>query len=207
MEEQKLNLTMRAILMYEKLSGSKFYSINGVEDTPLFMYCIFVCSTGLKVTRNVFNTMLEGKKFARWIEREFLELSAFCSQFVSSGQKEENNSADQENVEFSLTEAINSLIFDYGLDMDYVLNKMEPWEIELYFKGAVEHYHKDMEDKRLWAYLNFLPNVDKKHSKNMTIEKFMPFPWTEDQHKKQVEKELEKETKAAKKIIGMKFSL
>lgn len=198
---------MKAILMYEKLSGNKFYSVNGVEDVPLLMYCIFVCSTGLKITRNVFNTMLEGKKFNRWIEGEFLRLSEFFNQFNKPGQTEENTSADQEDVEFSMTDAINSLIFDYGLDMDYVLNKMEPWEIELYFKGAVEHYHKDMEDKRLWAYLNFLPNVDKKHSKNMSVEKFMPFPWTEEAHKKQLEKDLEKETKAAKKIIGMKLSL
>lgn len=202
-DDLELNLSMKAVLMYEKLTGAVFSDIMDQEQTVIFMYSIFVCSTDLKITFDTFCTMLEGKNFSNKINKEFKRLWGYTQQFQKAPKKPsesiEETSADTKTT---MTEYVNTLVLDYGLDINYIMLHMEFWEIEGLYNAAVSHMQATMEDKRLWAYIQMLPNFDKKH-RNMTPEEFLPFPWNTKERKIKREKELEAETARAKNIIGM----
>ena len=190
--------------MYERFSGKKFSTLQTEEEITIFMYCVFVCSTGLKITYEVFLTMLEQKKFSEQITREFKRIWGYIQQFKTE-KTDVEESGSTEHSDVSMTSYINTLIFDYGIDIDYAMNRMEMWELEELYNAATNHMHTTMEDKRLWSYIQMLPNFDKKHN-NMTPEKFLPFPWEKEQQHKKAETELKTETERAKSIIGMDVS-
>ena len=201
--ELDLKLTMKSIMMYEKLSGKSFSYFNAEEDIIQFMYCVFVCSTDVKITLEVFTSMLENKKFASKIEREFKRIWGYFTQFKGNGTgRVEENSGE---TELSITNYINTLVFQYNVSIDYCMNKMEIWELEALYQAAAEQMHSSMEEKRLWAFVQMMPNFDKKH-RNITPDKFLPFPWEKENHQKKVEKELETETEKSKGILGMNLS-
>lgn len=206
-DDLELNLSMKAVLMYEKLTGAVFSDIMDQEQTIIFMYCIFVCSTDLKITFDTFRTMLEGKNFSNKINKEFKRLWGYTQQFQKAPKKPsetiEETSAD---TKVTMTEYVNTLVLDYGLDINYIMLHMEFWEIEGLYNAAVSHMQATMEDKRLWTYIQMLPNFDKKH-RNMTPEKFLPFLWEKEQSKKKAEEELQKETEISKSILGMDISV
>lgn len=192
---------MRAIMMFEKMTGKDFTDFADLEDIDTLMYCSFVCSTGIKITLDAFNIMLEDERFAKGLADKWEKIGNYLEQF--KGKEEPADQENKDKTHYSLTTAINTLIFDYGLDADYVLNKMDLWEIEVLFKGAEEHYHNSMEDKRLWAYIGMLPNVDKKHSQNFTPQKMLEFPWEKSKNKKAAEDRLEKEKARIASTVGM----
>ena len=200
-EELNLRLSMKSVLMYEKMTGKPFSLMENEEDIKIFMYCVFVCSTDLRITFPVFCNMLERKKFASKIEIEFKRIWGFEQQFPHKAD-EPQESGETVGKELKMTDYINTLVFDYGLSIDYCMNTMDLWELEALYEAAESHMHTDMEDKRLWAYIQMLPNFDKKH-KNMTPEKFLPFPWEGENHKKKAEQGLENEKERAKTVLGM----
>ena len=201
--KEEIRLTMKAAIMFEKLTGRHFTGISdSPEDIDMLIYCAFVCSTGIQMTKSAFDYMIGAdKKLMDDISYKFEKMSEFELQFKTNEQNEETEQTEHK-VDFSLTEAMNTLIFDYGMDADYVLNKMDLWEVECLFKGAEEHFHTQMEDKRLWAYVNMLPHIDKKHSKSFTPMKLMEFPWEKKENKEKAEKLLEQEKKNMQNIIG-----
>ena len=201
---------MKSIVMYEAFSGKKFSEI-GEDGVFLFMYCVFVCSTGMKITFDMFKSMYEGKKFRKWIDDEFDGIWKFYFQYnefkaAKQNQNDQGSDSGKTATAVSMTDYANALIFDYGVSADYVMNKMDMWEIEPLFNGAAECMHSEMENKRLWTYIQMLPNMDSKKSKNMSPEKFLPFPWEKQAKENVAKKDLEKETERAKKIIGMSVS-
>lgn len=192
---------MKAIMMFERMTGKDFTDFNDLEDVDILMYCSFVCSTGIKITLDAFNLMLEDQSFAKNLAEKWERTGQYLKQFQETHG--EPTDQGQEKTHFSLTAAVNTLIFDYGVDADYVLNKMDLWEIEVLFKGAEEHYYNQMEDKRLWAYIGMLPHVDKKHSKTFTPQKMLEFPWEKKNNKKAAEDNLEKERERISATVGM----
>lgn len=205
MDYPSLFLSMKSILMYEKLTGKNFSEFDSEEDMLSFMYCVFVCSTDMKITVEVFYTMLEGKKFAAWIGREFKRIWGYNQQFNKAAKGVDPSNSGETNT-ITMTEYINTLILEYGLDIGYMMNKMEMWEMEALYDAATAHFRNTMEDKRLWAYIQMLPNFDRKH-RNMKPEKFIPFPWEAEETKKKIEKTLEAETTASKGILGMDINV
>lgn len=200
-EELNLRLSMKSVLMYEKMTGKPFSLMENEEDIKIFMYCVFVCSTDLRITFPVFCNMLERKKFASKIEIEFKRIWGFEQQFPHKAD-EPQESGETVGKELKMTDYINTLVFDYGLSIDYCMNTMDLWELEALYEAAESHMHTDMEDKRLWAYIQMLPHLDKKH-KNMTPEEFLPFPWNKKEKQKKRENELNNEANRAKVVLGM----
>lgn len=201
--KEDIRLTMKAAMMFERISGKNFTGISdSLEDIDLLIYCAFVCSTGIQMTKHTFDIMVGAdQKLMNEIAYRFEKMNEFSLQFKQNDKPTEEGGEDK--TDFSLTEAMNTLIFDYGLDADYVLNKMDLWEVECLFKGAEEHFHAQMEDKRLWAYINMLPHIDKKHARSFTPSKMMEFPWEKEKNKENAARQLEIEKEKMKNIIGL----
>ena len=205
-DETEIRLTIRAVVMFEELSGKMFTSaLKNQEDLLTIMYCAFVCSTGIEVSMETFASMLENEAFSQKISRDLKRLQKFTEQFNKSEQKEDNEQKGKEEPEVSITEMADKMIFYYGLDAGYVLEKMQLWELNHFLKGAEEQYKEKMEEQRLWTFLQVAPQIDLKKCKSP--EKFMPFPWDLKDRKERKNKELENEAERAKSTIGMTIQL
>lgn len=62
-KDYNIELTIKAILMFEKLSGHSYMAMKE-EDMVMFLYCVFVTSNKLVLTYSGFQFMMEDKKFA-----------------------------------------------------------------------------------------------------------------------------------------------
>ena len=205
--EPEIKLTVKSVVMYEALSKKKFSAVEMTsEDALMLMYCAFVCSTGLEIDLETFGLMLENKDLATRLNKDLTRLERFTLQFTKGDEEEQKEEKkEEENVEFSITDMVDSLIFKYGVSADYVMNRMELWELNHFFEGAEERYKEDMEEKRLWTFLQVAPQIDLKKCKNP--DQFFPLPWTEQRRKEELQKKLDKEAEAAKNILGKELKI
>lgn len=208
-EETEIRLSVRALVMYEALSGKPFSATNNSQEDMLkLMYSAFVCSTGFEISLGGFSAMLENEKFANRLGGDLKRLQSFSEQFKNDEQfndNEQSGNTEQGKTDISITEMVDKLIFEYGIDPGYVLEKMQLWELNHFMKGAEDRYKDRMEEKRMWTYLQVAPQIDLK--KCNSPEKFLPFPWSKEENKKKKEKELATEAGRAKATIGMKLNL
>lgn len=202
-EEVEIKLSIRALVMYEALSGNNFSASASKEDMFILMYCAFVCSTGYEISIEAFQEMLEDEKFAKKLDRDLARLQRFSEQFKAENVSKEDKSGGKNVNEVSITEMADKLIFAYGIDPEYVLNKMQLWELTHFLKGAESHYKERMEEQRMWTFLQVAPQIDLKKCKSP--EKYLPLPWEKEDKRKRQEKELEKETARAKQTLGMEI--
>lgn len=191
--------------MFEAMRGKNFFSQLTQEDELVYMYCVF-CTSVEKISYNAFLSMLEDKKFVRRLDAQWQHFARFMEQFKP--KVEGNEAFDDEKDEISMESVAGTLIFKFGLDPEYVLNKAELWELDFLLKAGNGDYQERMEADRLWTFLTISPHLDPKKSKQLTPEKMFPFPW-EDTHlsEKKRKRVLEEETVRANKTIGMKIKL
>ena len=201
----ELKPTVKSALMFEAMRGKNFFSELTEEDELVYMYCVF-CTSVEKVSYSAFLTMMEDKKFVRGLDVQWQHFARFMEQFKP--QVENNEAFDDEKGEISMESVAGALIFKYGMDPEYVLDKAELWELDFLLKAGNGEYQERMEMSRLWTFLTISPHLDPKKSKRLTPEKMFPFPW-EDTHlsEKKRKRVLEEETSRANKTIGMKIEL
>ena len=202
-EEAEIKLSVRAIVMFEALGGKAFSSMDDGEDMLTLMYCAFVCSTGMEVSKDIFIAMLGNERFAAKLDKDMKRLQAFSEQFKQKEEKEEGDKKSGDTTEVSITEMADKLIFAYGIDPQYVYERMQLWEISHFLDGAEKQYKERMEEQRLWTFLQVAPQIDLKKCKSP--EKFIPFPWDKAEKDAKMKEELKREAERAAATIGMTF--
>lgn len=206
-DDYSLKITMKACMMYEQITGKNFFLLNTEEDAVYLMYCAFCVNNNQNITFNAFLILLEEKKVSVWFTEEYKRIGEFMAQFHINDkssddvEEEDNNKRELPN----LTDTISALIFQYHLDINYVMEKMDLWEIMIYMKSADSQYKMEMEEKRLFTYIQVLPHIDGKKCKSP--DKLLPFPWEKMDRKKRAEDELKKNEFAIKNTIGMKLNI
>ena len=211
-KEPEIKLSVKSAVMYEALSGKKFSSVDMTqEDTALLMYCAFVCSTKMEIDIQTFGNMLENKDLSLRLTRGLKRLERFMLQFNRNDKVEDNEDKEKDKEKkkddesFSITDMVDKLIFKYGVSADYVMQTMELWELKHFFAGAEKQYMEDMEEKRLWTFLQVAPQLDLKKCK--TLDQFFRLPWSKKKMEEEKKKELERETVASKQILGKELKL
>lgn len=204
--EEELKVTVKSAIMFEELTGKDYLNAGMTpEDMLTFMYCVF-CTSVQQVSQNAFTEMLSDQKFADRISNEWLHYSRFVDQFKQPAK--ESVVQDDAPESISMKRIAQALIFKYGLDPDFVLNKVDLWELNYLIEIGEGAYRDQMEEKRMWAFIQLTPHIDKKKGKNMTAEKLIQFPWESPTATKEGrERELKKETERAKSTIGMQIKL
>lgn len=209
MDIGKLRPTIKSAIMYEELTGHDFLSTDMSEgDMMTFMYCVYTCTVD-RVSMEAFITMFGNKRFASEMGNQWKHFERFMSQFNVKKKEEEEKKEEKEGEKhFSMKEVAQVLVFKYGMDPDYVFNKVELWELDYLISIGEGAYRDKEEEKRLWTYFTIAPHLDPKKSKTMTPSKLFPFPWETNVHTKEGrEKVLEKETGRMKKTIGMHLDI
>lgn len=181
-----LNITIKGIMLWERLFNSNFYEIqDDGQQLSQLVYCLFCASNPQVVLKyKTFVGMVEGnQKIAKWVGEKMKEIMYFMGQFPTDEEDSEeiSNEAKEEAEKLSITDMATSLIVDYGVSADYVMNEMQVWEISSFYKAAESRVRRRYEENRLWTYMQLLPHMSSKHSE--TPDKFMPFPWEKAEKK------------------------
>ena len=205
MTDFEMRPTVKSAIMFEEITGNDFFSTGRTDEEALvMMYCAYVCSVGM-VSFDAFKNMLNNKQFASQLSTKWLRYERFMKSFRHNGEAEAEDKAEgtEEVQNLSMKEIAKLLVFKYGLDPDYVFNKIELWEMDYLIKIGEASYRDNAEEKRMWMFFQMSPHFDPKKANTMTPAKMFPFPW----EKEAMEKELKKESARAKNTIGQKMKI
>ena len=202
LSKYNMKMTIKAICMFEKLSGKSFFKFDN-EDIPLLMYSTFYCSNDIEIKFETFLGLMDVQDIAEWVVKKYSDILEVMKQFSKKEESvEEDNSLKLgKEEETTITDLANSLIIDYGVDPHYVMYEMGLWEIEKMYEVVQTKIQNHYEEERLWAYINVMPHIDGKKVKGP--EKLLPFPWEKDRKKKKAEDDLNNNMYAIKHTIGM----
>lgn len=196
----KVKLNARGALMYEMMTGKSYYGGIADEDYPKLAYCIYMGSGNPPVTYPVFLHLCQNKKFLEKMEEGMTEAADILDTFRYKGKEdgaEETNEEDKKGL--SITDIIEVLIIDAGMDAHYVLDEMGLWEISLYIDAFNEKRKAELFWDREWTYLNVLSHLTQEGAKKLkTPDKLIQFPWERKKKKTTLNDE---EQEALKKFL------
>ncbi len=199
-----MKLTVRAMCLYEELTGKSFLAPKEEDDYVVLMYAIFISSNDVRMTLEAFTILISSdEKTLRWMMDEFEQQMKFDDQF-SKALKKATNVSDEtvdetvnsdEPVPFVATLA--GYLVSHGMDPHYVMYEMSLWEMYTYREGYEDIEKNRLAEERMWTYISILPHLDKKStSKLKSPQDLLKFPWEEEASKIKA-KQLDKITEAA----------
>ena len=196
-----IKLTIKACCLYERLAGKSFFKCETVDDVSYLLYAMFITTNDQLITYELFQSMMENKRFARALMQQYNMMCMYLEQLKVTEQFNEyakGNTGDT-GQEMSMTNIASSLIVMHGVDANYVMDKMQIWEIIPYFEAADSKRKMELVDKRFWTYLTILPHVDGKKIKSP--DKLFKFDW-EKGSKKDYERDLEGKSEYIKQFFA-----
>lgn len=198
LKNYKLKLNIKSLCYYEKITGKSFFSFDGSNVIEL-LYSLFVVNNPeVMMTIKAFTFMLEDIRVSRWFMSKYQSLTDTIQQ-LNQPSDESSNEIDNTNPPM-ITDYATSLILEYGVDPEYVMYRMDIWEITTYFQTVSSMVKRDMEEQRFWTYLNIMPHIDTKKCKKP--EDLISFQWEKGDRKKRSEQEMERNMYAIKNMIG-----
>lgn len=203
--KQKMNfddvhmlLNIKTICHYEFMTGKHFFSNDmNEEDMIHLLYSMLVVNNPTyDISYSVFKIMLEDERVLAWAFREGKNVKKKMENMF--GQKSKNNTEETDKqTDISVTDIATYLVVQHHMDINYVMFKMDLWEISAYISAANKDSQFKLENDRLWTYLTILPQIDGKKMKSP--QQLIKFSWEEKDDKKE---ELEKNTAAAMSFLG-----
>lgn len=200
-DDIKVRLTMRGICLFEQMSDKSFFKLSE-EDLISFMYCVITACNDFNYSFETFCGMCGNRKIMDFLVKEYEKMFTIISQFNKNEQSQEDEQPQDsgETPSPKITDFCTALVVNVGLDPDYVYDKMQLYEINLYLQRYEEKEKVRLEEQRLWTYLTILPHLDSK--KKVKPEDILPFTWEADTKKKRAEEDLKRKAALIKKIIG-----
>lgn len=185
MKDLKLNFNIKALLLYERLTGESFFSID-YEDSEQFkklLYCCLISGSVTKYTYEVFENMINSsKKIASVLMNEFKEIIEFNKQFISDIANQNKNNQSESS---KLADIIPILVKDCNLSIYYVMNDMQIQEIPTFINYSNRVKQEDLQLQRFWAYLTILPHTGKKLKSPKDL---ITFNWEEEEQTAKAQK-------------------
>jgi len=177
----KVRLNLKALVIAEKLKDKPFSSFDfeDEDDVIALLYGMIVANNDILPTLKEFEEMVNSGSI-KGMDRKIEETLAFIGQFG----KDEGYS----DGEVFMTD-ISSLLIMSGVDPHYVMYEMDIFEIEGFLKQYENNKKERMEEGRLWSYLVLSPHLKRGTSPS----DMYPFPWEEEERKKQLEIKIKEE--------------
>ena len=197
----KLKITLRSIILFEKMVGHSFFDLRE-EETPQLIYCVVRANNKFNYAFNVFMGMFENKKFSEIVITEFTNIFELMQQLMPKNIEQQKGGEQQEEKESVMVSDLASrLIAVVGLDAHYVMDEMELWEIEGIFNAFEQKERNRLEANRLWTYFTLLPNITKKNFKPSDMIKF---PWEKSEQEKAVQSDFKRHEAIIRGVLGMR---
>lgn len=170
-------LTLRAVLLFEKLTARSFSSLSILdeEDAVILLYCLQRCEEGgsvlpLDVWKQVLESeSVKGELYAR-LERT-LEAMIPLSLPEGTSPTEETN----EDTSPDFTSIAGMLVVEGGLSPSYVMDTMELWELPAFLDALDRKKREALEHQRLFTWMTMMPHLSS--DSVGSPEELLPFPW------------------------------
>ena len=188
----KPRLTVRAVVMFENMTGVRINDAGRSADPELAAKLLYCClaAAGLDMPYEKALPLLAGPAGERWTE-QLAEANEMDRQFAPPA---DDNGSDETDGSDARSDAGGSnaktesepwtrdivpvLVKDCGLDIRYVLDDMRYSDIPIFLRYREQRMRAETEDKRLWVYLITAPHLNPK--KRVTVESFLPLPWEKE---------------------------
>lgn len=194
-------LTVRAVVMFENMTGVRINDAGRSADTELAAKLLYCClaANGLDMPYEKALPLLAGPAGERWAE-QLTAANEMDRQFAppaddNGGDEIDGDGSDarsdarnaggdvkDENEPWT-RDIVPILVKDCGLDIQYVLDDMRYSDIPIFLRYREQRMRAETEDKRLWVYLITAPHLNPR--KKITPDTFLPLPW--EKEKKQAE--------------------
>ena len=198
----KLKITLRSIILFEKMVGHSFFDLRE-EETPQLIYCVVRANNKFNYAFNVFMGMFENKKFSETVITEFTNIFELMQQLMPNNIEQPKGGEQQEEKESVKVAVLTSrLIVNLGLDAHYVMDEMELWEMQDLFDAYEQKERNRMEENRLWAFLQMSPWLDSK--KKVTPEKLLPFTWEKENQEKVAQSDFKAHEDIIRGVLGFR---
>ena len=170
-------LTLRAVLLFEKLTARSFSSMSILdeEDAVTLLYCLQRCEEGgsvlpLDVWKQVLESeSVKGELYAR-LERT---LEAMIPLSLPEGTSPTEETDEATSPDF--TSIAGMLVVDGGLSPSYVMDTMELWEIPALLDALDRKKKEHLEHQRLFTWMTMMPHLSS--DSVGSPEELLPFPW------------------------------
>ena len=186
-EKYKIKLNIASAKLFERMTDKSFYEMEDL-DILILAYCCLVANNEFFIPYESFLEIMKNRKIAVWIENEMEKIGNYLKDILKLN--EETDGSEQKNNEKTekpkLSDLSSDLIISYGMDPHYVNYEMPIYELDIYYKAAERKYHADIEERRLFSYLDNMSNFKKK----MKLEEYLPLPWETERKKKKAEHDI-----------------
>ena len=170
-------LTLRAVLLFDKLTARSFSSMSILdeEDAVTLLYCLQRCEEGGSLLPlDVWEQVLESESvkselYAR-LER-ILEAMIPLSFPEGTSPTEETD----EDTSPDFTSIAGMLVVEGGLSPSYVMDTMELWEIPAFLDSLDRKKREALEHQRLFTWMTMMPHLSS--DSVGSPEELLPFPW------------------------------
>lgn len=176
----KIKLTIKACCLFEQMTGKSFFHCETQDDVLHILYAMYVTANDAMTSYKVFLSMLENKKLAKSLMKEYNDICKYLEQLNLAKKIESYNQGKKDDDEgATITNIASSLVVLHGLDPHYVMNEMQMWEIIPYFEAAETKRKAELVDKRFWTWLTICPHIDSKKIKS--ADQLFKFDWEKGQ--------------------------
>ncbi|WP_455515686.1 hypothetical protein [Porphyromonas sp.] len=170
-------LTLRAVLLFEKLTARSFSSLSILdeEDAVTLLYCLQRCEEGGSVLPlDVWKQVLESEAvksqlYAR-LERT---LEAMIPLSLPEGTSPTEGTDEDTSPDF--TSIAGMLVVEGGLSPSYVMDTMELWELPAFLDALDRKKREALEHQRLFTWMTIMPHLSS--DSVGSPEELFPFPW------------------------------
>ena len=188
-------LTVRAVVMFENMTGVRINDAGRSEDPELAAKLLYCClaANGLDMPYEKALPLLAGPAGERWTEqladenemdRQFAPPADDNGSDETDGSDARSDARDNKTGEAKAEnepwtrDIVPVLVKDCGLDIRYVLDDLRYSDIPIFLRYREQRMRAETEDKRLWTYLITAPHFNPR--KKVTPETFLPLPWEKE---------------------------
>lgn len=190
--DYKLLLNIKTICFFEEMTDKSFLEMDDEEDMIYMLYAMFIMNNDVSLSYEGFKYFLEDERVLKWFLEKSNDIKRRALIIQHKGGEEEK--VDKKP---KISDIASTLIIKYKMDVEYVMYKMELWEITQYTRACENLVKEEYTYDRLWTYLTMLPHIDGKKVKGP--EGILPFPWEKENNKQE---EFEKNAAAALSFLS-----
>lgn len=169
-QDYKLKYTLRALFIYEQITG-KAFELKTITDEYLFFYCVLMANNP--------DSSLTFEELIEAIDEDMgimVEFQNFLKKELEKQQLFITNNTDAKKKVLTTKEIYSALVIEGRLDPEYVLDKMQMYELEPLISNLHRKDRNSWEQARMIAYVIAQCNSTKK----LKPTDIMQFTWDSD---------------------------
>ena len=183
-----MKIRIKQIIRWEQITDKAFceFDPNNENDVVALMYVTSSDAAVKEHSFEIYSVVVKAQpKLIDGDIKKITQYLNYINQFSYYGEDEAqevdpmalHKDEEKEPESIRTSDIVNSLVFEGGIDANYILNDAEICDLPMLCKGLEIKMRHAKEDSRLWTYLMCSPYLSES-CKNAT--EFYPFPWEEE---------------------------